>query len=335
MTEGWTPPGVPADQLAKLAACADHYAKHYDIAFKRLLASGGRKETLGAKPCPCRFCGRSAPEVKFGNIAHAVPEFAGNGVLVTTYECDECNDRFSAFEDDLGKMTLLYRVVGQVIGKGGVPSIKSPQKLSRIDMEPFGLRISDFEADPIVEIDQVAKSLTLKVRSQPYRTLGAYKALVKMALSVMDEADLASVPEALRWLRANDVVTDRIDDGVKHACIRTFAPGPRPFPGLAVLLLRRKSSFQNGPGLIFVMAYGNLSFQIVVPSPALDRGLIGRTVNLLTVPVYPFMEPNNVKGKIKSWTEHFDDPSPIKEEQTATLSFHAMETGTNDPTAKA
>lgn len=166
MAEGWIPPGVSPEQMTNLAECADHYTKHYEIAFKRVLASSGKKETLGVKPCSCRFCGRSAPEVKFSKIAHAVPEFAGNGVFVTTYECDECNDRFSMVEDDLGKLTLLYRVVGQVIGKGGVPSIKTPKKLSRIDMQAAGLKFSNFEADPIVEIDEAAKTLTLKVTPQ-------------------------------------------------------------------------------------------------------------------------------------------------------------------------
>lgn len=312
------------DQLEKLAENARHFADNYDIIFSRVLASSGKKETLGTKPCPCRFCGRSAPNATFKKVAHAVSEFAGNGVLVTAYECDECNDRFSVFEDDLGKMTLLERVMGQVIGKYGVPSFKSHKKFSRVDMEAAGLKISHFVDDPIFDFDEAAKTFTLRVQAQPYRTLGAYKALVKMALSVMPETDLTLVPEALRWLLAPDLQTDRIDDGVKYTCFRTFTPGPRPFPGLVVLLQRRKSTFQDGPSLIFVLAYGNLSFQIVVPAPALDKHLQGHNIQLPMVPVYPFLNPNNVKGTTKSWLEKFDDPSPIKKEKSLTMSFESL-----------
>ena len=152
------PPGAAPEQMTQVGQGADHYSRHYDVVFNRLLSSGGTKEKLGTKPSPCRFCGRSRPEVKFANDAHAVPEFAGNGVLLTNYECDECNDRFSAFEDDLAKMTLLYLTTGQVRGKNGVPSVRTPQKLSRIDMETRGLKFSHYEDDPILVNDDAAKS---------------------------------------------------------------------------------------------------------------------------------------------------------------------------------
>lgn len=263
MAEEFSAPSVAPEQMKGLTDSAGHYQTHYDVAFLRVLARGGTKVVLGKRPCPCRFCGRPGPEVTFKKIAHAVPEFAGNGVLVTLYECDTSNDRFSTFEEDLGKMTLLYRVAGQVIGKAGVPSVKTPQKLSRADMAAAGLKISHFEDDPIVDIDQDAKKLTLTVKSQPFRPLGAYKALVKMALSVMEESDLGQVPGALHWLKAADLETHQIDDGLGYICQRTFTPGPAPYRGLVVTLLRRRPSWQDGPGYIFVIAFGNLSCQIV------------------------------------------------------------------------
>lgn len=319
------PPGVAPEQMTLVGQCADHYSRHYEVVFTRVLPSGGTKETLGTKPSPCRFCGRSRPEVKFSKVAHAVPEFVGNGVLLTNYECDECNERFSAFEDDLAKMTLLYLMAGQVRGKRGVPSVKTPQKLSRVDMEAHGLKFSHFEEDPIVVNDDAAKTMTLTVKSQPYRPLGAYKALVKMALTVMDQADLARVPEALRWLLEADLETQRIDDGVQSLCLRTFTPGPGPYKGLVVLLLRRKPDWQDGPGYIFVIAFGNLSFQIVVPSPAMDAGFQGKTITLLPVPLFPFLVPDRVKGPTKGWTEEFDSPVPTKGQQTITFGYERME----------
>lgn len=325
MAHEFSPPGVAPEQMKELAGSAGHYQTHYDIVFTRVLATGGTKEVLGKKPSPCRFCGRSGPEVTFKKIAHAVPEFVGNGVLVTLYECDDCNDRFSTFEDDLGKMTLLYRVAGQVIGKAGVPSVKTPQKLSRVDMEASGLKISHFEDDPIVEIDQVSKKLTLTVKSQPFRPLGAYKALIKMALSVMEEADLSQVPEALRWLKMKDLETHRIDDGLGYICQRTFTLGPAPYRGLVMMLLRRKPGWREGPGYFFVIAFGNLSFQIVVPSPRLDAELNGCSLTLHPVPLYPYMVAENVKGATRYWKEHFASPAPSKGEQSITFSFDRME----------
>ena len=43
----------------------------------------------------CRFCGRSMPEVKFKQKAHAISESLGNKGLVCLEECDDCNTRFN------------------------------------------------------------------------------------------------------------------------------------------------------------------------------------------------------------------------------------------------
>ena len=45
------------------------------------------------------------PRASFGKAAYAIPEVIGNKILYLNYECDECNDRFSAFEDDFSKFS--------------------------------------------------------------------------------------------------------------------------------------------------------------------------------------------------------------------------------------
>jgi hypothetical protein len=57
-------------------------------------------------------------------------------------------------------------------------------------MRAEGFKIEEHEGDPIAQIDYEAKTLTITVAAQAYRPLGAFKALVKMALSLMDEHDI-------------------------------------------------------------------------------------------------------------------------------------------------
>jgi hypothetical protein len=114
---------------------------------------------MGELPETCRFCHKSYPETSFTKAAHAIPELTGNGTLFSRYECDSCNARFAAFEDDFGKMTLLERIAGQVPGKRGIPSAKTPQKHSRIDVNASGFNIKEQEGDRIIEIDNAAKDV--------------------------------------------------------------------------------------------------------------------------------------------------------------------------------
>jgi hypothetical protein len=311
------------------SATAEDIAFHldgYEMVVNRTVAARGPNEFLGEKPpSVCRFCSESTPKVTFRKEAHAIPELAGNGTLISLYECDACNERFSAFEDDLGKLTLLERIAGQVLGKSGVPSAKTGQKRSRIDVDVSGFKIDEHEGDPIAEIDYEAKTLTITIPGQRYKPLGVLKALLKVAITVMDENDLRNVPEALRWLRASDLTTDQIDDGTRYTCLRTFTPGPAPFANTRTVLLRRKRPDVLGPAFIFVLVFGNLSFQIVVPSPQEDRHLIGKTLSLRPVPIFAFQDKDRVRGPTRFWSENLSSPAATKGPSSVVFHFDRIE----------
>ena len=302
----------------------EHYSQNYDIALNRVIAARGHKEVLGHHPKVCRFCTRSAPAVTFRKEAHAVPELAGNGTLVSLYECDECNARFATFEDDLGKMTLLERAAGQVLGKTGVPSATTAQKKSRIDLGPNGFHIQEHEGDPITKIDHDKRTLTVTISPHAYRPLGAFKALVKVAVTLMGEEDVAKVPESLRWLREMDLATNQIDDGTHYACIRSWTPGPMPISQTHVMLLRRKPGSEAGPKYVMVLAFGNMTFQIVVPAPEEDRRLAGKTINLLPVPIFQFLEADRVRGRTRFWVESLASPTPQKGQPSMVFHFDGL-----------
>ncbi|WP_157019580.1 hypothetical protein [Mesorhizobium xinjiangense] len=324
-------PGLTPMNLKMTVQGIAYYTDHYDIAINRVIAARGHNEILGHEPKICRFCSRSAPAVTFRKEAHAVPELAGNGTLVSLYECDECNARFATFEDDLGKMTLLERSAGQVLGKGGVPSAKTGQKKSRIDMGSRGFLIQEHEGDPITAIDHNKKTLTVTISPHAYRPLGAYKALVKIALTLMDESDIEKVPEALRWLREPDIATHQINDGTNYSCIRSWTPGPMPIAHTRVMLLRRKPGDQAGPMYVMVLAFGNMTFQVVVPAPQEDKRLSKNTISLPPVPVFAFLEKGRVRGPTRFWTKSLASPAPEKGEPSVVFHFDGVTEVTPPP----
>jgi hypothetical protein len=318
-------PGLTRESAVATAADIAFYLEGYEMVVNRMVASRGPREFLGQKASVCRFCSRTSPEATFRKEAHAIPELAGNGTLLSLYECDDCNCRFSAFENDLGKLSLLERIAGRVLGKTRALSAKTREKRSRIDVDVTGFKIEEHEGDPIAEIDHEAKCLTIKIAPQPYRPLGVFKALVKVALTFMDESDLPKVPEALRWLRAADLGTNQIDDGTRYSCIRTFTPGPAPFASTRAVLMRRKRADVAGPTFIFILAFGNLSFQIVVPAPQEDRQLIGKAITLRSVPVFKFQDQSGVRGPTRFWKDDFSSPGSVKGTSSVVFHFDSVE----------
>ncbi len=49
----------------------------------------------------CRFCGRNSDQTTFNNKSHIIPKFLGNFLVISNFECDECNAIFSRYETEL------------------------------------------------------------------------------------------------------------------------------------------------------------------------------------------------------------------------------------------
>ena len=67
-----------------------------------------------------------------------------------------------------------------------------------------------------------------------------------------------------------------------------------------------------GSTFIFVLAFGNTRFQIVVPAPREDQHLIGYTVVLRRVPVFGWFDPSRVRGPTQFRVENLSSSGPVK-----------------------
>lgn len=240
--------------------------KFYDLNYSELfsyLPNSKHNVTIGKKQNRiCRFCGKKEGETTFRTVAHSIPESLGNKKIITADECDECNAFFSNnIEIHFDKISKPYRQIGQIKGKKGVPGYKTRSKQSRIDCE-CGLVVKESIKDVIVnQLDNNTSEFNYEI--EPYVPIAAYKTLVKMAISVMPENELKFVKETISWIRNEDHSQKLIDPAI---AIETFIPGPRPIDGIAVLLLKRKSEKKLYPTYIFNFGYGNVFYQILIPT---------------------------------------------------------------------
>lgn len=111
-----------------------------------------------------------------------------------------------------------------------------------------------------------------------------------------------------------------MNNGTRYTCIRSWTPGPAPFANTRVMLFRRKRSDVLGPFFIFLLAFGNLSFQIVVPAPKEDKHLIGQPISLRAVPIFPLLAPDRARGPTRYWTQDLSPTTPQK--GSASVRFH-------------
>jgi len=268
----------------------NYFGSNYVILSSYVNLLKGKKEFIGSKDNrTCRYCGKTAADVPFKLEAHALPEFTGNKSLIAYDECDICNEKFSRLvEDHFGKYLGALRTLSQVHGKKGVPTYKGQDGKSRISMGGAGLQVTDYEDDPIWEINEESKTVTVTAHRQPYVPAAVFKCLVKMAISITPSSLLGEMGHLCKWILEDNHTYESFPYN-PLVVFEQFTPGPMPYPGVTVFLLRRKQKVTDVPYMQFIAAFGNTMYQIIVPMPEQDKALMGKPTQLSLFPV-PFSE---------------------------------------------
>ena len=267
-----------------VAQAASYYAGRY--AMIAMLIQPGKKRTLEYEaPLSCRFCRRAEPEASFRHQAHAIPESLGNKTILSRHECDDCNDFFGAgIETELGKWSKPARTLARISGANGVPTLKreGPDGY-RIEHKGPTLHLSHYEKHPTFFVDEKAKTLRFELKRDRYIPAAVYKALVKIALTMMPATEIENFQEALQWIRDTDHSRKLFEAPVYYR----FQPGPMRGDLIYFSLLRRKTGVTDVPYAFMVLAYGNDLLQVPLPSPKQDMAIHGKE---LSFP--PFQLPN-------------------------------------------
>ena len=278
---------------------------------------------------PCRFCLKSSPEVTFSKKAHAISNLLGNDEIFSIDECDTCNEFFGiSFEDDLSKYLGGMRTLSQMNGKNGIPSYKTKQKLSRIDVGADGVKMISTDGDEIIQIDESTNSVAIKIQKQAYSPLGVYRAFVKMALSIAPVELLSSLNMTRQWLLDITLVGYPY---FRPFMIETFIPGPGPLKNNVFVMLLRRSGDENMPALVFWLSVSNYCFQIPVPCPVFDQNLAGKTVLFPRIP--HMLDDNNPHGQFKARTVDLSSAEKVKD-QVDTIHMHYEKIIINDQHAQ-
>ena len=154
----------------------------------------------------CRFCRKREPEVTFNNKAHLIPFLIGNQHLLSNFECDCCNAYFSKYESDLARFLSVQRTFNRIRKrKGGVAGFNTYNKDVSVEhvesSDSIVLKVDKSNPqENAISHDESTDTLTITFQTQDYRPLRVYKALIKIALSVMSEDEMKHYEYALKYL---------------------------------------------------------------------------------------------------------------------------------------
>ena len=243
----------------------------------RLLRPQHGIQIIGSKKNQrCRFCQKNEPEVHFTKIAHVFPESIGNNALASNYECDTCNQFFgNTTENDYANFFNLYHSIMQIDGKSGVPKckFKVPCKARTDECAKYCVEISlDGNKPQIRRCKEVENkyirfsnnSITISKPVGKCCPIAVFKAIVKMAITVMPVEELSGFTNTIQWILEPEHRNFYSDSKllVRYKMIPGFNVTKYPH----FCLFRRKKTVWNKPYMLFNLTYGCFSLFIEIPS---------------------------------------------------------------------
>lgn len=187
----------------------------------------------------------------------------------------------------------LFHMSSRLRGYKGVPSYKpNCHENTRVDYVDDKIQIQSFENEElIVEIDEDTKSVKVQSKRSCFPVF-FYKALIKMALSVLPETEMVNFSTTLAWLQGANLKSKFM---VKY---KLFGGYHRFSDVIMVVMKRRNDCKTNVPAYIFELANGYFTYSSFIPFCSFDKCLSGQNIQLI-----PFVCPFDAETKpsVEKW----------------------------------
>lgn len=276
----------------------------------------------------CKFCKEEEPKVSFKNTPHIIPELLGANNFVYLNECDECNSTFSKYESHLAVFLRPYLTLNNVKGKKRTPEFHSRKDdketiteiISTKEQERemyFNQNMDDFE------IDETNKVIHVTFRKSPFKPLSVYKALARVAVSLLPEFQMPFYEHVCKWLKSNN---DEFINFFPHCFITIMTR--RKFREPLALLYKANElvrSNEEYPDLALILGFANVVVQIFVPySVEFDR--VHSDERTLVAEVFPAFAWDDLKKKsmVKIASMDLSSTQTIKQDHKISMSFQEL-----------
>jgi len=273
----------------------------------------------------CRFCGLYYSQTTFESKPHIISELLGNKYLISDFECDNCNTFFGKYENDLANFLGMSRTFSNVKNKKDkVPVFNSPgYKLlaRRTDFYGVkdGLQISVHKsAKGIFNIDSNLGKGEIKYFKQPYVPFKVYKALLKIALSIIPQKYVADYQYTFQCLKG-------IDDKLAQVAKIVYyeLPYNHKVKSPVCFLFKKLEPKNRITNHIFALYFQNHVYELPIPfcEVDIDNNLFdGRPYSVPLCPPILFSKP---ELEVKYFRDIIDLSSDekIREEDSINFSF--------------
>ncbi len=260
---------------------------YYERISTLLDEKNGVKLYLGdSKNKICRYCNKGSNQTTFKKKAHIIPEFMGNKYCFSNFECDVCNDKFGNWEDSLANFAGIYNTLSTLKGKRGFAKFKNPQDEFELFAKNENTIISRTTKTDDEDINMIRdlknKKMLFNIKQPSYIPQDAFKALMKIALSMLDDNDFKKYKRAIEWI--NNTKSVNYESNPLFNVYRKIGGEKRFLKPWAVLYKKRKNHINTkSPQHTLILFYGIIQYQIFLPFHEEDINLLNS--DKITLPI--------------------------------------------------
>ncbi|MDR6785292.1 hypothetical protein ABIE26_003991 [Pedobacter africanus] len=219
----------------------------------------------------CRFCKKQYPDVEFKHDPHIIPQLLGRNFGVSDYECDDCNNLFSRYENALADYLGLVRTF-YAAGKSTIPTFKSPQdsiiaRMAETNGDKNGITISNLNHNRFqVDIETGINTITYTKNS--YIPVNVYKSILKIALTLIPASQIYSYNMMFDFISndTNDIAY------VQFAKVFSYTTNHRIDNPLCCLFQKKDRNLPR-PTHLFKLYFENFVYEIFIPYYTNDLAL--------------------------------------------------------------
>jgi hypothetical protein len=271
----------------------------------------------------CKFCKKSAPDVKFNYSSHAFSQALGNNIYFSFNECIECNRYFSSLENHISNYLGLIRIILPIKTKNSSITLKTKKNKSHLSkrFESKTINIRDAFDDKIADINTDDQEVRLKYITNPFIPVLVYKMFLKYAFSFMPESELNKCNKLVLWLM------NKSDKGLRPIIKPLYLYFVESFDNYdlleidPVLLVKNPDIHENYPQYSFILRVYNIQFQIFIPSDDQSNSNI-----IIPCPFVHYGYIRNKDLKIRYLYHDLSHEDKIILEQGITINFKEYKT---------
>ena len=255
----------------------------------------------------CLFCGKDATQVGFKNDAHLLSQLIGNSSMYSDFECNECNARFSLFEDSLANFIGVSRTFAGLNGEKKTKGFDA-KKLVAKSRSFVGDNILIVAPEDIIRDPLIPGKSTFTYQKNKFVPAHVYKAILKGALSLLGPEHVANEYQlALQYLNDQIVVQTGAWLGGYKLSFNLNLP-------LHVYVFEKRQKDEQIPTLVMCFYFQNNILVLPIPFNTVDIESNNQETTIVWPPPYFTNEGNLAIANPQRFERDFSSANKVEDE---------------------